>query len=183
MKKYILILLCCFIIMSCQTHRYTRFPRLLSIPSKICLKNHISASKFSHILFIRSSSMEDSTAISYFIMREKPRMFEIHLPDDWKMIMGNWEITNDTVYLNPMYEYYTKENEYLIREISLSRSACIAFPKKSLKRRNLLIDKIEYNIVGPDSTISDSSFILNAVKYTKIPQKVPTLKEIYKRSR
>ena len=97
--------------------------------------------------------------------------------------MGNWEITNDTVYLNPMYEYYTKENEYLIREISLSRSACIAFPNKSLKRRNLLIDNIEYNTVGPDSTISDSSFILNAVKYTKIPQKVPTLKEIYKRSR
>lgn len=129
---------------------------------------------------IRRSSTS-SNDLSYFIMRERPNVFEIHLPDAWEIILGEWKLINDTVYLSPKYLYQTKDNKNLVNEISPNDSALISFHRSCLRRKKLHIDEIKYKIINSESMLSDTTYIFNKAEFIKIPMKVSGMKERYDR--
>jgi len=66
----------------------------------------------------------------YLILKIKPKFFENYSPVLQSCIVGQWNVNNDTLYLFPKYEYYYKNDEIKIDEITTENLSIVSIPQQ-----------------------------------------------------
>ena len=87
---------------------------------------------------------------SYLIIKSHPETFEIYMPGIWESTLGEWNLIDDTLYINPQFEYYVRDGKRELRAITKDDSTIVSIPQKYLVKKNMLIDKTDYRQIIPD---------------------------------
>jgi hypothetical protein len=75
----------------------------------------------------------------YLVLKDRIKSYEFFSPGLGSNVLGDYNIINDTIYLNPKYEYSES-----IKSLSLADTSIISIPRKLLIKKNLLIDMTDY---------------------------------------
>jgi len=75
----------------------------------------------------------------YLLLKDRIKSYEFFSPGLNSSVLGNYHIANDTIYLNPRYEYSDS-----IKRISPADTSIISIPRKFLIKKDLLIDVTDY---------------------------------------
>jgi hypothetical protein len=124
MRKIIIVFFC-FLLFSCASQ-------------KITLSPFITAYK---------SDWIGNIYPEYILLRIQPKVFEIYTPEVYESVFGEWKIDNDTLCLFPQHEYFSRNSELKISEITPSDSSVATIARRYLIKNNCLIDITDYNIV------------------------------------
>lgn len=124
MKK-IAIVFFCVLLFSCATQ-------------KITLSPFIAAYK---------SDWVGNVYPEYILLRTQPKVFEKYSPGIYASIVGQWNINNDTLFLFPKYEYFSRNTELKFSEITPKDSSVATIPQQYLIKNDCLIDITDYSVV------------------------------------
>jgi hypothetical protein len=83
----------------------------------------------------------------YILLRTQPKVFEIYTPGSYESVFGEWNICNDTLCLFPRHEYYSRNSELKISEITPSDTSVTTITHRYLIKKDCLIDITDYDIV------------------------------------
>jgi len=86
----------------------------------------------------------------YIILRRQPNVFEIYAPIIYGSTVGEWTINNDTLFLFPKYEYFSRNSELKFLKISIQDTSITTVPHQYLIQNDCLIDITDYSIVLPE---------------------------------
>lgn len=75
----------------------------------------------------------------YLLLKNRIKSYEFFSPALNCSVLGDYSIINDTLYLNPKYEY-----SHSIKSINPADTSIISIPRKFLIKRDLLIDVTDY---------------------------------------
>ena len=75
----------------------------------------------------------------YLLLKDRIKSYELFSPGLNSSVLGDYDIVNDTIYLNPRYEYSDS-----IKSISPADTSIISIPRKFLMKKDLLIDVTDY---------------------------------------
>ncbi|WP_291529883.1 hypothetical protein [Bacteroides sp. UBA939] len=82
---------------------------------------------------------------TYIFLRTQPKVYEIYAPGIRLSTIGQWNISNDTLFFLAKYEYSGKNNElymYIPEEPTIS-----SIPQQYLIRNDSLIDITDYSTI------------------------------------
>ena len=75
----------------------------------------------------------------YLLLKDRIKSYEFFSPGLNSSVLGDYNIVNDTIYLNPRYEYSDS-----IKCLSSTDTSIISIPRKFLIKKDLLIDVTDY---------------------------------------
>ena len=127
MRK-IVIIFCCILLLSCSTQKITLSP----------------------FVSVYKSDWVGNILPEYIILRTQPEVFEIYAPNVYASTVGQWSIKNDTLFLFPQYEYFSRNSKLNFSEITAQDTSVAAIPQQYLIKNNCLIDITDYSIVLPE---------------------------------
>jgi hypothetical protein len=84
---------------------------------------------------------------TYVILKTQPKVFEIYAPGIYESMVGEWNINNDTLFLFPQYEYFSRNSELKFSEITPKDSSVATIPQQYLIKNDCLIDITDYSVV------------------------------------
>jgi len=143
MKKTVIIFCCVFLFLSCKTQKTTLSP-------------FVTVYKSDWVGMVRPS---------YIILRKQPEVFEIYAPGIYESIFGEWNISNDTLFLFPKYEYFSRDFKMRLSEITDQDTSIVTIPQQYLIKKDRLIDITDYSIIALPEPLNFN----------------PDFKEVYKR--
>ncbi len=90
----------------------------------------------------------------YIILKTQPQVFERYLPGIYEIIVGQWSVKNDTLFLFPKYDSFIRNSE-LNSELEFSvitpkDSTLLTIPQQYLIKNDCLIDITDYSIILPE---------------------------------
>jgi hypothetical protein len=124
MKK-IVIIFCCVLFLSCKTQK-------------------ISLSPF---VAVYKSDWVGNVYPEYILLKTQPKVFEKYAPGIYESIFGEWNINNDTLFLFPKYEYFSRNSELKFSGITPKDSSVATIPQQYLIKNDCLIDITDYRVV------------------------------------
>ncbi len=127
MKKIIFIL-SCILLFSCKAEKTTLSP----------------------FVSVYKSDRIGNILPSYIFLRTQPQTFEIDSPAIYGSIFGQWEISNDTLFLFPEYEYFYRDSESRMSKISPQDTSMLTIPQQYLIKDDCLIDVTNYSAILPE---------------------------------
>jgi len=83
----------------------------------------------------------------YIVLRTQPKVFEIYTPGVYESIFGVWEINYDTLRLFPRHEYFSRNSELKILEITPQDSSVATIVRQYFIKNGCLIDMTDYNVL------------------------------------
>lgn len=83
----------------------------------------------------------------YISLKTQPKVFEKYSPGVYASIVGQWNINNDTLFLFPKYEYFSRNSELKFSEITPEDSSVATIPQQYLIKNDCLIDITDYSVV------------------------------------
>ncbi len=87
---------------------------------------------------------------SYIFLRTQPQTFEIYSPAIYGSLFGQWDISNDTLFLFPEYEYFYRDSESRISKITPQDTSMPTIPQRYLIKDDSLIDITDYSAILPE---------------------------------
>ncbi len=89
---------------------------------------------------------------SCIILKTQPNIFEIYVPSTYASIIGEWEVTNDTLHLFPKYDYYASEKKMKMTEIVQNKEdlSFLTINQQYLLTKDSLVDITDYSIFSPE---------------------------------
>ena len=127
MKKIIFIL-SCILLFSCKAEKTTLSP----------------------FVSVYKSDRIGNILLSYIFLKTQPRTFEIYSPTIYGSLFGQWEISNDTLFLFPEYEYFYRDSESRISKITPQDTSMLTIPQRYLIKDDCLIDVTNYSAILPE---------------------------------
>jgi len=150
--KYVVIILVCILLFSCSQYKKIHSP------------------------YVALYRMEGGGELppQYLALKLKPKVFETYLPVIQLCVIGLWNVSNDTLYLFPKYEYYEKNDGIKIVEIISDSLSVVTIPQRYLIKNGCLIDKSDYSILSTEYFSFSNSIDNNDISYkrVKIKEKV-----------
>ena len=92
---------------------------------------------------------------SYFF-EDTASDFEIYSPTIYGSFFGQWDISNDTLFLFPEYEYFYRDSESRISKITPQDTSMLAIPQQYLVKDDSLIDVTNYSAILPEPFTNQS---------------------------
>ena len=86
---------------------------------------------------------------NYILLKTRPNIFEMYSPAIYYSTIGVWEISNDTMFLFPKYEYWDRNSKLICSEIAPADSTITTIPQQYLIKGNYLIDITNYEPLIP----------------------------------
>jgi len=83
----------------------------------------------------------------YISLKTQPKVFEKYSPGVYASIVGQWNISNDTLFLFPKYEYFSRNSELKFSEITTKDSSVATIPQQYLIKNDCLIDITDYRVI------------------------------------
>jgi len=133
MKRTILIFCCVFLLISCKTQKTTLSP----------------------LVTVYKSDGAGYILPEYIILKRQPEVFEIYIPTIYESILGEWHVSNDTLFLFPKFAYFSRDLELKFSEITDQDTSIVTIPQQYLINNDRLIDITDYSIVLPELLNSD----------------------------
>lgn len=124
MKK-IAVVLCCILFFSCASQKITLSP----------------------FITIYKNDWVGNIYPEYILLKTRPKIFEIYAPGIYESFFGKWNINNDTLFLFPQHEYYSRNSELNFSEITPKDSSVATIARQYLIKDDCLIDITDYNVV------------------------------------
>jgi hypothetical protein len=87
---------------------------------------------------------------TYILLRTQPKVFEIYSPSIYSSTVGLWNIKNDTLFLFPKCEYFSRNSELKFSEITPKDTSVTTIPQQYLMKNDCLIDITDYRIILPE---------------------------------
>lgn len=84
---------------------------------------------------------------TYIILKTQPKVYEIYAPGIYESIVGEWNINNDTLFLFPKYEYFSRNSVLKFSGIAPKDSSVATIPQQYLIKNDCLIDITDYSVV------------------------------------
>jgi len=125
--KEIVIIFCCVLFLSCKTQK-------------------ISLSPF---VVVYKSDWIGHIPPEYISLKMQSEVFEIYSPGIYSSTVGKWNIKNDTLFLLPKYEYFSRDSELKFSEIMPKDTTVTTISKQYLIKNDCLIDITDYSIILP----------------------------------
>lgn len=100
----------------------------------------------------------------YIFLRTQPQVFEIYAPGIYSSTFGGWNINNDTLFVFPRYEYYSKDANLNLIMVSPADSSVTTIPQKYLIKQDNLIDITDYSTVLPKLFSQNNKIIYKRIK-------------------
>lgn len=127
MKNVIIVFLCIFLF-SCRTDKMTLSP----------------------FVTVYKSERIGNVYPGYIVLKTQPQVFEMYAPGIYTSTIGQWNINNDTLFVFPKYEYYSKDSKLLFIEISPADSSVTTIRQQYLIKKDCLIDITDYRVALPE---------------------------------
>lgn len=102
---------------------------------------------------IYERASEHNILPAYIILREQPELYEIYSPQIFESIFGQWKISNDTLYLFPIYEAF--ERDGVLKFSTKLDTSILTIPQKYLMRCDSIIDITDYSGLFPEAISID----------------------------
>jgi hypothetical protein len=135
MKKAIIIF-CCILFFSCAAHKMTLSP----------------------FIAVYKSDGFGNIYPEYILLRTQPKVFERYFPTPGGSgTVGEWNIKNDTLFLLPKREYFSRDLTLIFSEITPQDTSVATIPQQYLIRNDCLIDITDYSIILPELLNSQSN--------------------------
>jgi hypothetical protein len=87
---------------------------------------------------------------NYMLLKTQPNFFEIYSPSIYGCTVGQWNISNDTLFLFPKYEYFDRNSELKFIEITPENLSVSSIPQQYLIKSDYLTDITDYRIILPE---------------------------------
>jgi hypothetical protein len=128
MKK-IVIIFCCVLLFSCKVQKTTLSP---------------------FVAVYKENGDGHNIYPSYILLRTRPNVFETYSPMAYTCTFGQWNINNDTLFLFPKYEYFSRDLKLKMSEITQQDTSVATIPQQYLIKNDCLIDITDYSIILPE---------------------------------
>ncbi|HPK29790.1 MAG TPA: hypothetical protein PK979_01960 [Bacteroidales bacterium] len=132
--KRIIFILSCILLFSCKAEKTTLSP----------------------FFSVYKSDLVGNIAPSYILLRTQPPTFEIYSPAIYGSLFGQWDMSNDTLFLFPEYEYFYRDSESRMSEISPQDTSMLTIPQQYLIKDDSLIDITNYSAILPEPFTNQS---------------------------
>lgn len=126
--KRIILILSCILLFSCKAEKTTLSP----------------------FVSVYKSDRIGNILPSYIFLKTQPQTFEIYSPTIYGSFFGQWEISNDTLFLFPEYECFYRDSESRISKITPQDTSMPTIPQRYLIKDDSLIDITDYSAILPE---------------------------------
>lgn len=126
--KRIILILSCILLFSCKAEKTTLSP----------------------FVSVYKSDRVGNILPSYVFLKTQPQTFEIYSPTIYGSFFGQWEISNDTLFLFPEYECFYRDSESRISKITPQDTSMPTIPQRYLIKDDSLIDITDYSAILPE---------------------------------
>jgi len=119
-----------------------------------CTSQRITLSPF---VAIYRSDWVGNVYPEYILLKTQPKVFEKYSPGIYTSTVGQWNINNDTLFLFPKYEFFSRNSDLKFSVITPTDSSLATIPQQYLIKNDCLIDITDYSVVLQELFSSQNS--------------------------